>query len=445
MLLTRLLCACAVLIVAARVPAQTQNSAGSRAPRPSSGISADGAGRKLIDQHLRFIQEMYKLDAAQITKCRSEFTQLLPAQRQYELETATTLRRLPLARVVVLDDKNADEATRLRKAKGFEREYHRLITRAPLSTANVLRRVEAMLPPGQVAQGHARIKAKFAGRLARKGASAPIDYDAIGAILAGPMPRAQIPEMIKPTGRPGDEPVARSPAPAPAPPAARRGDEESPPRPTVPRRQPKTAPPPATASGEAGTRSASATQDPPARTSSSATRTPQISAKRPAPRSAAKTPPKPLAPAPPESEWSKQFDATTGGYGFTAVQMIAAKSVLNGCLARAALHRKQQKSDYQDAEKIADGADKAAKLNRLNRRLDELYDEMIQRVDSLATIDQKQQAGKGKGTQTPAPPAAPAKPTQRTPETQAKPNKSAGDETPKKAAPAKAPPKKATP
>jgi len=119
-------------------------------------------------------------------------------------------------------------------------------------------------------------------------------------------------------------------------------------------------------------------------------------------------PPKPLAPAPPEAQWTKDYEAIITKYGFTEDQKNVAESALKSCLDRAATHRAKSKADFEKADKMSDAAAKEQALQPLRLPLDKLYDELIQRTESLATLEQKLRAD-GKLTIPPkAPPTAAA-------------------------------------
>jgi len=119
-----------------------------------------------------------------------------------------------------------------------------------------------------------------------------------------------------------------------------------------------------------------------------------------------------VKPAPPVAEWAAVVEQITGKFGFTDPQKTLAKSILESYQTRAATHREQRKADYEAAEQLADPAKKVEELGKLNERLNLLFDELTQRVESLATAEQKIKAGEPVATPpaTPPPPPPPAKP-----------------------------------
>ena len=156
-------------------------------------------------------------------------------------------------------------------------------------------------------------------------------------------------------------------------------------------------------------------------------------------------PPKPLQPAPPESEWGKYLETTAAKYKLSSGQRELADAVLSSCQARAKVHREQRKADYDAAQKIPDPAKKAETLKALNERLDGLYDELTQRVDSLATLEQNKPpappATPGPPPAKPAGPGGTTPPAPTTPAAQPPPAPPANGPAPADAGPKKEPPK----
>ncbi|MBN2562953.1 MAG: hypothetical protein JXQ75_18675 [Phycisphaerae bacterium] len=101
-------------------------------------------------------------------------------------------------------------------------------------------------------------------------------------------------------------------------------------------------------------------------------------------------PPRPLDPAPPESQWAGFVETTSTKMSFSEGQMAVAKGILDSCLSRASAHREQTKTAYATAEQIADQTKKVEEVRKLNRRLDELYDELTQRVSAITTVEQQE-------------------------------------------------------
>lgn len=130
----------------------------------------------------------------------------------------------------------------------------------------------------------------------------------------------------------------------------------------------------------------------------------QSTAKMPIPPPPPPEPPKPLKPAPALNQWTKDYDALVAKYKFTDDQKKVAGLALKSCLDRAAAHQEKH-----DPDKAQTPADKPADQTAANAPpLDRLYDELIQRVESLATTEQKLRA-EGKLTSAPEPPPPPAR------------------------------------
>jgi len=431
----------ALFICVNQVPAQSGGGAGPTTP------ASDATDKELLTEPLQFIQTMYKLSAEQKAKLQTMLAELLPDHRGYEERIALTLHRLRTARSIAAHDPTMREADRKRMAAKFERQYNNIKARAPLSYANIIRRTETMLSQAQVAEARARIMAKFADRL---GGDAPsFDIKKIDALLAGPIPppdRYQTPQSEATRL----DAHAASERPQTPPTNTREPHKRSPSKPdpvskTVPQRTIKPAPPESEWPQYTEMRSArygfNAEQKKTAKdilsncqsrvasyrklnhsvdalfdeymqrvdaliTVEQRQRIDGIAPPKSDPSRARahahtqqppkrQAPPKPLEPAPPESEWSRHAETTAAHLGFTAQQKETAAAIIESCRSRAAAHRKQHKADYESVDKMTNPAEKAGATRKLNHRLDELYYELTQRVDSLTTVEQKQRTAKG--------------------------------------------------
>ncbi len=331
-----------VLILLAAVSVASAQQAGQ--PVAASPARQEAVGKQ-FGEHLAFVQRVYRLDAGQVAKLRPVLTGMAPAHQQYEAEYALTLRRVRIARSIVLDRDQLTVEARNAKAAPFERQYWRIVTNAPLSLASIARHAESLLSKEQVAETHGRLKTRFAGRM--KDPNAEFDIQQFDALFAGSIPDIELPNMV----RAGPSPqLAQSLRPT---------LERTPDAQAEDSKLPKTR-----------------AQPSPRKT------------RPPSPR-----PPRNVGPAPVMEEWAQVVEKASSKYGLTQKQKVTASAVLESCQKRAESHRQEQETNYASAQAIADPKEKGEKLGKLNRRLDLLYDELTQRIGSIATMEQKASAG----------------------------------------------------
>lgn len=344
-----------VLSVAALTTAQTPS-----APSPPSQPPTSGA--MMLEVRLKIVQELYGLSPEQLAALRSNLSGRLPAQQDYETRTSTTIRRLGYAKSMLMDAGGSADPRQSAKLASIEQQYHELVAKAPLSIAAIAREVETMLGEALAAPAREKIRTRFADRLKADEQVAPEHLD---AILTGPLPAAKLPDFGK----------AATPAPAAPPPApAQRTDETAP----------------------------AVSSTPPG---------PQLTAQS---RAEAIKPKAPPTPAPPDEEWVPTVNKFIADLAFTSDQRTIAQNILSSCAARVAAYRRAHAADFEAALKMEDASQKAETLRRLNEGIDFIYQELNQRVESLATAEQLQKVGKAKVPAGP-PPAATAQPAENTP------------------------------
>lgn len=333
-----------------------------QSPRPY--LPADSADvDKLISDRNQFVLDMYQPAAPDAAKVLDALRELEGAQAQYQRQSSLSLSRLTLAYSIVYHDTNRDPATRTALMKRFERQYHNVLAKAPLSLRNTVRIAEASLSADQSKQGQTRMAEAFKSQAAQAGEPFNIDHIdgyAYGAITPGPRPEIQLPE------RPAPQPLVLTPdTSAPPPPA----QPATPPPPVTPPAQPPVAQVPETPKP---------TTPPP----------PPPAVQLPRPQASGQLPT-----APPVTDWKGYLNTATAKYGFTPAQMEAAQGVINQSVGLAERHRELNKGAYAEVEALpADAADRAAKLKTLNEPLDLLHSTMVKRVDAIASIEQRNRA-----------------------------------------------------
>ena len=82
------------------------------------------------------------------------------------------------------------------------------------------------------------------------------------------------------------------------------------------------------------------------------------------------------------------MDASVTKYGFSEKQKLIAQKALKSCLHRAEAYLQQNKESLDLAKQAAPSDENTKRLVELQRPIDKLYDELNQRVYSLATVEQ---------------------------------------------------------
>jgi len=316
-------------------------------PRFLPGTHANA--QELLEDRKRFIQEMYGLQGPDLDKVMQAISESLAMQQQYQARYAKTLDRMDLALALVRNDFNMSENDRAAKAARFQRQIVDVNRKAPLSLNNVIRIVDRTVAPEQAAAAKARMLSRFGETV--RGTSNELDPMQLEDLMV---------RLAPPTKRP-DLPLSPPPAPpqetASAPPATPA----------------QASPTPAVAVGPQSVEIQPMPNPP----------TPIAPAPAPPP-----PPPKEYPPAPPIPEWEKYFNQTMVKYHFTEVQKQVAKKIYDHCLKRANEHHEKNKADYEAADKLS-ADEKARTVARLNKPIDVLYDELVQRLDSVASVEQK--------------------------------------------------------
>ncbi len=315
-------------------------------------LSADEPDtRKLLADRTKFVQEMYQLGSEASSKVLESLNGLTSVQDRYQRETALTLERLRLVITLVGTDTSMTEPDRQAKVVKYQGQFHRIVGKAPMSLQNVAKMAEASLATEQITAAHGRIQAKFADTVKISGipfAIENLDVLACGPLQPGVRPELRLPER--------EEALA---AQAPPIPSAQR-PTPIPPRPVTPNQPtPPQRPAPVPA--------------------------PNMVLPQPVPSA-------PLPPAPPTTQWPELVKGSTDKYDFTADQRTAAENVLTQTQARATEHRKLHQPAYDEAAKLSDEDTKMKKLQELNKPLDSLYDQLQRRIESIASIEQRNKA-----------------------------------------------------
>ncbi|MCG8406812.1 MAG: hypothetical protein MI923_16570 [Phycisphaerales bacterium] len=287
--------------------------------------------RALVNERVEFVGRAYQLNKEQEKSLQSELEALIPDHIDYMDNNGKKLRLRTAAVAKVLPTQA--KSTREKLTIKYQDEIYEIHTKAPLSSTNAVKRAEGMLSKAQIDRGRAALAKQFAKEL--KGA--PLDIEKIDRLVL--------------------QPVQPEPKKKPKPPAKPKptASTQQPPRRNVTPQKPRTPPPPLPKSS----------------------------------KESQTKPPEKLEPAPPVDTWQTVMDKAISQYDFSAVQQESAKRVLNSCRRRAEVHLKDNKEAYEQANQTTSAEEKSKKLKELNRSLDKLYSELNNRLESIATIEQK--------------------------------------------------------
>jgi hypothetical protein len=337
---------------------------------PGAGVAAaDGPylppsepdTQRLIENRHDFIVEVFEPSAQEAARILDALRELDTAQSTYQKAVDLTLHRLSLALSLVADDQKLTTAERGRRVKSFERQYHGILARAPLSLENTVKIAEATLSSERVSTGRGAIMKIFQTQIRASGE--PFDMKRIDALAFGPVVPGKTPKIDLP-GRDGPGPIDAEPlvVTAPRPP---------------PQLKTQDAPPPPTAT-------------PPVDEQPASKPTPKPAPPAPAQQGPRRGQVSPVAP--PMDTWATRIEETITTYEFSANQEERARSVLNHCTGLAYAHRNKMKDEYESANAMADGDEKNSRLKDLNGPLDRIYLQLTSRVESIASVEQKNRA-----------------------------------------------------
>jgi len=324
--------------------AQTPQAPTDKPARPPARLTKATTGElpKELTGRLLFMRKMYTLDESQLAKARAEMTALADEHKNYMDGRQMMLRRLSKAILLVLPSQpDLTDADRETIRKKLQRKIHRIHAEAPLSYTAIAKLVEKSLDKDAIARGRKQMASSFARQLA----GAVIDINNLDTIVISPLrPTADLAAAPPPVARPSLNPPTRP-----------RGMAQ-----------------PDRGSHAGHKHAAHAKLPPPPKGKLPSLRTAQ-----------------PILAAPPVERWPEMLKASVTNYGFSSTQSKSADLVLGSCRERAEAHLAARKLDYDNANQLTDPQAKAKQIKELNQKVDRLYHEMNQRIDSIASIEQR--------------------------------------------------------
>lgn len=340
------LASCSLLFCVAAAAAQT----------PGKPAAKPGKTSTLVAQRMRFVCDAYGLNDQQTQRLRAGLEKLQSLNDAYMSRYRRTLRRQTKAISLVIPQQSQyDEAMRASIASKIQDEIYDIYAKAPLSLANVVSKTEAMLSQAGIERGRRKIAAKYASLLKGK----PLNIKTLDRLILKPVARstaAAAPAFAQPGANARKRAVPVPPhkiasAPTKVDRRANAGQTQAP---TPPRVAP-----------------------PPKRNTTSVKRAP------PPPR-----PQAPLSPAPPPTDWAGVLNTAAAQYGFSEKQNLVAQAALKSCLERAESYLQKNGESLDRAKKAAPSDQNTKKLLELRRPLDKLFNELNQRIESIATVEQ---------------------------------------------------------
>ncbi|HUN81784.1 MAG TPA: hypothetical protein VMV81_09780 [Phycisphaerae bacterium] len=309
---------------------------------------------RLLADRVKFVKENYALDQSAMNKLTKDLMGLVPFHEKYMKDAGKTVYRMELAMSIVTSDSQIPDAEKPARLEHFRSQMTDLYSKAPLSLRSVIKMADAQTTPDKAQLAHAKIGARLAGLL--KGQ--PFEIDRVDGLLIPPS-KGSVPLPVITAGTP----------PAP------------PPQPAANANPPTAAANPAVASNP-----------PPSNPNPFLPPTPQHN---PPPQPALPAPPpRVVGPAPALDQWKTNVDAAIAKYEFNPDQKKIAERALDQCKLRAETAKSKVKGELEAAAKISDEKARATKITEINKPVDTAYDELMQRVESLATAEQKAKVDK---------------------------------------------------
>jgi len=298
----------------------------------------------LVADRIRFVRDMYTLDPATMAEVTKALTALAPFHAKQLAESSKTVERIKLAMTIVANDSNVAPAEKPNRIANFQRQIYNRYAGSPLSLASVIKLVDAKLTPDRVQAARGKMMARFAGPL--KGAA--LDVTRMDELVILPARLGPKPEIMN----------------AMTPPPPQSDNSQAAAAPIVPQTVAQVAP------SEAKKTFAPPPSTPPVKLNPAV---PPIAANAQPPLPP--NPPHEIKPAPPKTEWAGFLDNSATKFGFSADQKKSAEKIFEQVKTRA--------------DKVTDNTAKSDKPGENAKPLDKLYDELVQRVESLASTEQR--------------------------------------------------------
>ena len=337
----------------------------------------DPDAAKVLTDRKKFILEVYQPSAADMNQLDADLSRLLGLHEKYVQDTKLTIERIHLSMTLIATEPGQTSEQSKPMVDRFQEQLSRVYARAPLSLFNVTSKVEAGISKEAAQAGRVRLQEKFAPLLDRTG---------------GRLELRKLDWLLTPAWVPGDRPSIPVSPPQPRKGLSREEFREKYPRVSI---QPATPEERAEAEQYNQMLLQNAAKTPPdakpGQPAQSAHDTPlkppPANPVTPAPAQPAQ-PPRVVTPAPMLSEWEGPLQTAIVRFELNDSQKKTAGEIYDYSKKRAEQYRAENEGQFSAARKSND----EARIKELNRGMDVIYDEMIQRIESVATLEQKLKA-----------------------------------------------------
>lgn len=366
--MTRFACFALIVTLSGSSAAFSQSAdLGANSPPPAMGASVEDIKPEAaawIAKRVAWIQEVYALDSATGDRLSRDARMRVPAQIEYQKKFDPTVRSLSKA----LENQDnpqvaqqmPDPALRERTKLSLTNQLAGYNARAPLSYQSLVALAESMMDKDRVAAGRAKLEEVLGAKMP-PGTDRTTLYTRIDAVLGEKswMPGVDATPANPPTGASasaltgaaGAKPMTQA-RPTPA-------ESISPQRPNPPPIKPTPAPMPQPVTPAA--------------------------------------PPRVVPPAPPVETWGKTVDEAITKFQLDPAKTAKAKSLFEYYMKRLPIQREKDDAARRAAESLSDPVAREKAMKESGKGVDTLYDDMIHRIEMLATVEQREKVARAEG------------------------------------------------
>lgn len=345
-LLIAMICICGSSSIAGaqRKPSELPKGVRDANPRWTSGWQAE------IESQVTLLKNAYLLDDKAVADMREELQARMVLQRSFEETENAKLDKL----VAIMQSSEAAMAEGSPESEAAWEQLNYIYQEMPLNETRVADWVEAKLPPERAAKGRAEMEKLWHRREQQNQTQETDSVRRVGRNAKYAQTRDQGSNSRTATNRPKPLQVQRDPSDRAATPAVREPSKALV-REQKPKRQPE-----------------------------------DMKAAVAGKTAAAK--------APPLDDWDKKVDELAQRYQFTEAQQTKGQAILRDLRRRAEQYRLARADDFAAAARLEDPKARKDKERQLEEPLDALFQELQQRLENLATIEQRLRSNSGTST-----------------------------------------------
>lgn len=322
-------------------------------------ITGEPEETALINERIQFVKHFYSLQDDQLGKLKAEMESRVGAQEEYMRRNELVLRRRTTAISAVLPQDQKLDRDQLQALRSkYQEQIYRIRESAPLSLTNAVRMAEEMIAADARKAGREKIEGFFAKQLDGK----PLDPARLDRLVLAPVPMLDIDQ---------NEDIASQQDKLMGNTSAKRSAAENRPSPKE-----------IQAAKEAAIKAKrlSEKQDPHAGHNH-----------KPVPPAASERKIEVVAmEAPPLAKWESQYQQWATDYGFTPAQKASAESIFQHCMKQAEAKMTTVQPLLEKAKMQPEGAPRDKAIRLAMQPLDNVYTQMKARIDSVASIEQRE-------------------------------------------------------